>query len=460
MQFARRLSALALLVLAVRALPAGELPPVDDPVLAALVEEAIAKNPDLLGAQETVRAMEARPDQARALADPVFSVTYTNDGWAPTLGERDMTTLGFMASQELPWPGKRRVRGEIGAREAELAARQEERARLTLVAEVRRAYYALLLAREELALVGEQAEIWRETEGVARARYSVGQGAQQDVLRVQVEITRVGQLQAEQEAEAAVRLAELNRLLARPADASLETSARLVVRPETRRLAELVDWTAAISPEVRASETSLERGRLAVDLARLDFKPDFTVQAGYMNRGGLDPMWQAGIGVNLPFQRRRREAAVGEAEARLRAGERRQESVRLQLRYRTQERLLQLQAAERLALLYRDGILPQGQMSVEAAIASYQAGKVPFVAVLEALATLYDDRARHLRILAGHERIRTRLEEASLEAASDMPEVAGPSMSSMPGRASAMSSEAAPAGAAPASGMSMGSMGR
>src|SRR5262249_42871216 len=251
MRFRRRLSALTLLLLAARPLAADEGPPPDDPVLAALVEEALAKNPDVLGARETVSAMEARPDQARALADPMLSVTYTNDGWAPTLGERDMTTLGFMASQELEWPGKRRVRGEIGARDAELALRQEERARLTLVAEVRRAYCGLLLAREQLALVREQAEIWRETEGVARARYAVGQGAQQDVLRVQVEITRVGQLEAEQEAEGAVRLAELNRLLARSADAPLETSARLAIRPETRSLTELMDWTAGISPEVR-----------------------------------------------------------------------------------------------------------------------------------------------------------------------------------------------------------------
>jgi outer membrane protein TolC len=386
----------------------------------------------------------------------VLSVSYTNDGWAPTLGERDMTTLGFMASQELTWPGKRRVRGEIGVREAEIAAQQQERTRLALIAQVPRAYYGLLLAREELSLVRDQQDIWRETEGVARARYTVGQGAQQDVLRVQVEITRVRQLETEQEIEVAIRLAELNRLLARPPDTPLETPARLAVRPETRTLDELVAWTASISPEVKATETALDRGRLSVDLARLDFKPDFTVQAGYMNRGGLDPMWQAGVGINLPLQRRRREAAVSEAEARLRAGEQRREAVKLELRYRTQERLLQLQAAERLALLYREGIIPQGQMSVEAAIASYQAGKVPFVAVLEALATLYGDRVRHLRIVAGHERVRTRLEEASLEEASDMPDVGGPGMASMPG----MSATRTEAANAPMTGGSMKSMGK
>jgi outer membrane protein TolC len=437
---------------------ADEDPAAEDPMLLALVEEALARSPDLLGARETAQAAEARPDQASARPDPLFSVSYTNDGWSPTLGERDMTTLGFTASQELTWPGKRRVRGDIGFRDAEIAAQRVERARLTLVAQVRRAYYGLLLAREELTLVREQADIWRETEGVVRARYAVGQGAQQDVLRVQVEITRVGQLEAEQEAEAAIRLAELNRLLARPGEAPLETPARLAVRPETRSLAELVEWTAAISPELRAAEIALDRGRLSVDLARLDFKPDFTVQAGYMNRGGLDPMWQAGVGVNLPLQRRRRSAAVSEAEALLRAGEQRREAVRLELRYRTQERVLQIQAAERLTLLYRDGIIPQAQMSVEAAVASYQAGKVPFVAVLEALATLYGDRTRHLRILAGHERIRTRLEEASLEAASDMPEAGGPGMASLP----VTSGSAAAAGAAGGGGAmrSMGSMGK
>src|SRR5262245_19743628 len=236
-----------LLVLLGAAVCAEEELEAEDPVLKALVEEALARNPDLLGARETAQAAEARPDQESARPDPLFSVTYTNDGWAPTLGDRDMTTLGFMASQELSWPGKRRVRGEIGLREAELAAQQEERTRLTLVADVRRAYYGLLLAREELALVREQAEIWRETEGVARARYAVGQGAQQDVLRVQVEITRVRQLEAEQEAEAAIRLAEVNRLLARPGDAPLETAARLAVRSETRTLEELVAWTASVS---------------------------------------------------------------------------------------------------------------------------------------------------------------------------------------------------------------------
>ena len=57
----------------------------------------------------------------------MLSVDYTNDGWSPSLGTQPMTTLGFMGSQELPWPGKRRLRGDVAAREAAVA-QQVERA--------------------------------------------------------------------------------------------------------------------------------------------------------------------------------------------------------------------------------------------------------------------------------------------------------------------------------------------
>jgi outer membrane protein TolC len=127
-------------------------------------------------------------------------------------------------------------------------------------------------------------------------------------------------------------------------------------------------------------------------------------------------MWQAGVGVSLPLYRKRLAGGVAEAEAQLRAGQQQVDSIRLQLRFRTRERLAQLEATEGMERLYGQGIVPQDEMSVEAAVANYQAGKVPFIAVLEALTTLYNDRVAHLRLIANHERIRASLEEASVEA--------------------------------------------
>jgi outer membrane protein TolC len=395
-------------------------PPPEDPVLAALVAEALERNPDLLAAEEGLSAARERVAQASALPDPTLSIGYTNDGWSPSLGGREMTTLAVMASQDLPYPGKRGLKGDVASRETGQVEQQVARVRLRIAADVKRAYYGLLLARQLLGITREQRDLWREIEGVVRARYAVGQGAQPDVLRIQVEITRVEQNAAEQTAEAEIRRAELNRLLARPPNAPLDTSTSLVVQPLALSLTETVERARQVNPELARARLAIERGRLVTALAQKDYKPDFSVQAAYMNRGGLDPMWQAGVSITLPVQRKRRAAAVAEAGALTRTSERLTESVDLQLRYRTQERFTRLKSTEKIVDLYAKGIIPQDRMSVEAAIANYQSGRVPFIAVLEALQTLYGDRATLVRLGADHARLLASLEEASLEANADM----------------------------------------
>jgi len=398
---------------------------VQDPLLATLIDEALSKNPDVAAAREAAAAAGQRPAQARSLPNPMFSVGYTNDGWSPSLGEMQMTNLAFMASQELPFAGKRGLRSDIASREAGQVEQQAERVGRSITAAVKRGYYGLLLSRNLLDLIRDQEDIWKQIEGVARARYGVGQGAQQDVLRVQVEVTRIEQLRAEQEGEAEIRLAELNRLLDRAATEPLETPARLALRPMEGTLDQVFAWAAGVSPEIKSAGLGVERATLAINLAKKEFKPDFSVQAGYMNRGGLDPMWQAGVGITVPLYRKRLSAGLAEAEAQLRSSQSAIQSVQLQLRFRTQERLIQLKTTERVATLYGEGIVPQDRMSVEAALANYQTGKVPFIAVLEALTTLYNDRATHLRLLANHEQTLAGLEEASLDPTSGMVSGAG-----------------------------------
>lgn len=420
-------------------------------MLVVLVEEALAQNPDLAGANDAANAAAARPPQVRSLPNPMVSAVYTNGGWSPSLGSQDMTTLAFMGTQDLPFPGKRRLRADISTREAEQVALQVERVRLTIAATVRRAYYGLMLSREQLELVREQEEIWKQIEGVARARYAVGQGAQQDVLRVQIEVTRNEQLRTDQAAQIEIRISELNRLLGRAVPSPVETQEVLAVEPLDRTLDDVLAWIGGFSPELKSASLGAEKATLVVALAKKEFKPDFSVQAGYMNRGRLDPMWQAGVGLSLPLYRQRLSSGLAEAEAQLNASQRLVESIRLQLRFRTEQRLTQLEATAKVAELYGEGIVPQDQMSVDAAIASYQTGKLPFIAVLETLTTLYNDRATYLALVANHAKIRASVQEASLEETSAMGSA---------GMAAVGASGLGMAGAGAAAGGGSGSMGK
>ena len=403
----------------------------DDAVLQALIAEALARNPDLHAAQSAISAAQTSTESARALPDPMVSVTYTNDGWAPTLGSMPMTTLGFMVSQALPYSGKRDLRAALAASQARQFEPALARARLALEGAVRRAYYGLLLARELQTLTDEQRKLLQQIEVVVRARYAVGQGAQTDVLRVQTEVTRIEQRAIEQAAEADVRLAEINRLLGRPLDTPVTTAARLALAPLAVSPEEAFDEARAVSPELQGAALAIETSTAAAALARRDLKPDFSLQAGYMNRGGLDAMWLAGVGITLPFNRKARESAVAEAEIRAKGGSHVVESMELQLAYKTRERFTRAKALEKLVALYDGGIIPQDQMTVESSLTNYQTGKVPFVSVLEAMTSLYADRWARAGLLADHARLRASLREASLEAGPEMSQASAPSAGNM-----------------------------
>ena len=410
----RRRSLLLAAAVLLAAAPPVRADDAGDPTLSALIQEALDRNPSIRAASASAEAARARPDQASGLPDPLFSIDYTNDGWSPSLGTRDMTTLALMWSQALPGRGGRRLRGDVRRAAARRAEQEIERARLSTVAAVRRGYYGLVLARDLLELTREQEMLWKDVEQSARSRYGVGFGTQHDVLRAQVEVTRIREAQIEQESDVAIRSAELSRALGRSTDAEIHTEAHLELRPLGRSLAELLQEGERVSPELKAAAADIEGGDLSIALAQKERRPELSVQAGYMYRGGLDPMWQAGLGVSLP-RHKRSTAALAEATAERRAAEERRASLALDLRLRTQERVARAVAVERIVELYGEGIVPLGRAALQAALASYQTGKLPFVSVLEALTQLYIDQATHLRHLASHELLKAAIEEWSLE---------------------------------------------
>jgi len=388
----------------------------EDPLLEQLVAEALEHNPELAAARQSLTAAEARPAQAGSLAPPTLSVNYQNDGVAPSLGTRDMTMLAFGASQELPAPGKRDLRRQVAQAEADLIGLDVERTRLSLVASVKQSYYGLRVARGLAALAEDQGNVWREVQETARVRYASAAGPQQDLLRAQVESTRTRALHAQHHAEARVRLAELNRLLGRAPETPLDVPPLSALDRETRSPEALSAWAESTSPELKIVEAAVRRDELALALANKDFKPDLAVQGAYVNRGGLDPMWQAGVSVILPARGRAR-AAVAEAAARLSASKARVEDIRLRLAGAVEQRLALLQAAEQIEVTYREGLLPQDQVAVESALAGYRTGGVTQSGVLEPMVTLLEDRTDYLRLLGNYAAERTRLEEVSLEPA-------------------------------------------
>ena len=384
----------------------------------ALVAQALARNPELAAARSEASALAARAPAAGVLSDPMLSVGYENDGSAISLGTEPMSRLIFAAQQAFPFPGKLGAEERVANADAARTRFRPERTALGLAGAVRRAHADLLEAREDQRLVDEQIDTWKQMEETIRARYGAGMGTQQDVLRAQSERTRLLQQRRRDQAAEETALAGLRRLLDLPPDATVAAAARLLpgASLEVPRRDEAVAKALDATPEIRDAAALGERSRLAADLAKRGTQPDFVVTAAYMNRGSLPLMWSGGVGVTVPlFAGARTRPLVAEAQGLAESAATTEASFKAIARARTEERLVRMRQLADEAKLDSEGVLVQDRLSVDAALAGYRSGAVPFVTVLEALGTFYQDRRAAVGRLAGFLRADADLREYALD---------------------------------------------
>jgi outer membrane protein TolC len=165
-------------------------------------------------------------------------------------------------------------------------------------------------------------------------------------------------------------------------------------------------------PGLKRQRTMIEENRLAVDLAKREIRPNFSVGYVYMQRDAQPDMYGITLSTTLPiFRRKKQDQAVAEAAANLESARRMEESDLAVLRYRVKQEYLETQAASDLLTLYSKGIVPQSSLAMESSISSYQAGSIDFLSVLSNFTTLLEYNLAYQEQVANHEKALARLEE-------------------------------------------------
>src|ERR1017187_3749890 len=191
-----------------------------------VISEALANNPGVQSALHTVNAQQHKIPQAKSLADPMVSVGW-NGNLAPfSVQEGDPSSYrGISVSQQLPYPGKLKLRGQIAAKDVDAAQWDYEAVRRRVVAEVKAAYYDYFLYDKALQITRKDKDLLQKLSSISEARYRVGKGMQQDVLRSQVEISLLLQRITVLEQQRATAQARLNTFLARDLRSALPPAA-------------------------------------------------------------------------------------------------------------------------------------------------------------------------------------------------------------------------------------------
>ena len=393
---------------------------VNDSTLQTIKQEALERLPEIVRAEQLLRADELRVRQAGALPDPVLSLGIQNDGFnGIEIGRMENSYWSTMVSQTFPWFGKRRLRTQTASGQTEASKAAVERIQLTTTAAVERAYVDLLLVRARLELQLRIEDLSHQAEEYARIRYETGQGSQSDFLRAQLQSNRLDQRRWALEAEEQTRLAALNRLRGNDSDDPIPTTLNLIALadPDTLTFHDAIADAEQRSPDLAAATALADAASTEIGLARKDYYPDFTTSAGIMPRGGGFPtMWTLGVSFNLPlWSARKQKPAVAEARARYSAATSEVEAIRRTLQQRATERVALANSLAKSNRLYRSGLITQSDATVTSTLAQFRVGNTSFVSVLESITGYLSDYEGLLQSIAESQRVAIAHREVSLD---------------------------------------------
>src|SRR5579872_6644773 len=162
--------------------------------LSALLDEATRNNPDILAARGDWQAAAQVPSQLSTPPDPQVTVQHFSVGSPrPFAGysNSEFAYIGFGISQDLPYPGKLKLKGEAAQQDAAISREKLEAVRRSVLQQVKGAYFQIAYVQQTLEVLDRNGKLLEQIEKIADGRYRVGEGSQQDVLKAQLERTKL-----------------------------------------------------------------------------------------------------------------------------------------------------------------------------------------------------------------------------------------------------------------------------
>ncbi len=381
-------------------LPLGQARAGDDLAvedLDALVIRALAANPEVKAAEERLGVTEEKAGQTGVLDDPMLMIKLQNGVIRdPFAFDRDGTTAKVIGlSQSLPFYGKRDLRRLGAAQEVEADRLRIAEGKLDLRRRVKETWYRISAIDRSLVALEKNIGALNDLLRFSETMYGVGKGLQQDVLKAQLERSKMEEMRINLAQKRRSLTSTLNTLAYRPVDAALPVILPADIVPLDLTQVELEKLADANRPLLKVMAALLEKTLVNRRLAERESYPDFTLSFEYMQREeGLasegDDMYSASVSFNLPIQLDRRRAMVAEAGIENRRTHEELKALRNQIRLAVADSLAMLERNRRLAALYQDGILGQAASVLETTIASYQAGKTDFSQVLDSQIALFN----------------------------------------------------------------------
>ncbi len=371
-----------------------------DENLLHFVATAVANNPELKSLESRWQMFANKAKQAAALDDPMVMVKLQNMlVREPLVFDKDPQSAKVIGiSQQIPFWGKRAIKQEVANFEAESYKWSVEERKLELTRMVKETFYQLWAVDKFLAIVEKNLLILADFVTIAESKYSVGRGVQQDIYKAGLEQSKMLDLQITLKQQRKSLEANLNYLLYRPGNTPVGHIADFTL-PRLSLSAEQLNKIAFQQrPQIKSLISLTNKGQALHRLAQKEYYPDFNLFFEYMFKDSIatnmvtDPgydMFTVGVTVNLPLQQERRQAMVAESTSETGMAAAELNALKNSISYTINDTIAQLDRRRKLVELYKGGIIPQAEQSLESAVIGYRVSNVDFLTLLDSRITLF-----------------------------------------------------------------------
>jgi outer membrane protein, heavy metal efflux system len=396
----------------VPALPAADLPT----PLSALLDEATRSNPDIQATRLGWQAATQIPSQVSTLPDPQVTLQHVSVGSPrPFAGfsNSDFAYIGFGISQDLPYPGKLKLKGEAAQQDAAISRNKLESVRRSVLQQVKEAYYQIAYVQETLEVLDRNSKLLEQLEKIADARYRVGQGSQQEILKSQLERTKLLREVAHHHELMNTQQALLRKLLNRPPGSPDISTETLVETPLVYTSDELLAKVRTENPEIAGQQETVKKQSLQLEIARKDRYPDFSVQ--YMWQHTAEPFrdyYMLSLSARIPIYRRRKlNPEMTQAVEELNRSRREYESQIQTAYFDVRNQYIAAETASQMLKIYREGLIPQALATYQSGLTSYQTGGVGFETLFSSFLDVLNFDGEYWKTLMEHETALARIEQ-------------------------------------------------
>jgi len=380
--------------------------------------EAERNNPQIQAARHAWESAKEIPGQVSSLRDPqVVLQQFSVGSPRPFAGytNSDFAYVGLGFSQDIPYPGKLRLRGEVAKKDAEVSQQRYETVRREVLSEVKQTYFQLSYLGERARILDSDRDLVRQVEESAEARYRSGSGNQQEVLQAQLEQTKLVREITQNELEIGKTEAALKQLLNRAQSSPDIQAAGLSETALPYNYDELLAAASASNPEIAGMRKMVEREKLQVDLAKKDFDPDFTLQYMWQR---TDPTqyrayYMLTFGVRIPIHRARLHAELAEAKADQNRAQSDYDAESQQIASELRQQFVTAEKSADLLKIYREGLIPQARAELQAGFAAYESNRLDFQALLNSFLDVLKLEEEYWQMLSQHETALAQIEQTT-----------------------------------------------